>query len=231
MIKPTDRFFAPIARWRAVAKRSVDIIGAAGLIPVMAPFWLGLMILIRLDSPGPVLFRQVRVGRQGRLFTLYKLRSMVHGAEDATGPVWAKDPDPRETRVGRFLRRYGLDETMQLINILKGEMSFVGPRPERPFFVEQLKHELVGYSLRTLIKPGLTGWAQVHMKRRYDLSVHDVRTKLVYDLEYIGRQSFCLDLLILLKTVTVFTGRRQSSEAPPSFSSAARPSRKSVQVS
>ena len=148
MIKPTDRFFAPIARWRAVAKRSVDIIGAAGLIPVMAPFWLGLVILIRLDSPGPVLFRQVRVGRQGRLFTLYKLRSMVRGAEDVTGPVWATDPDPRETRVGRFLRRYGLDETMQLINILKGEMSFVGPRPERPFFVERLKHELVGYSLR-----------------------------------------------------------------------------------
>lgn len=186
-----------------MVKRALDILSACMLFPLLIPLWIVLGILIKLDTRGPVVFRQVRVGKDGRTFTLYKLRSMVHGAEDETGPVWATDPDPRETRVGRYLRRYGLDETLQVINILRGEMSFIGPRPERPFFVAKLKQEIPGYTLRTLVRPGLTGWAQVNMKHRYDLSIEDVRTKIFYDLDYIHGQSTWFDLMILTKTISM----------------------------
>jgi lipopolysaccharide/colanic/teichoic acid biosynthesis glycosyltransferase len=202
----------PLAGWRATAKRLLDLGGACLLFPLLLPLWGLLAVLIRLDSPGPALFRQVRIGKNGRPFTLYKLRSMIHNAEEATGPVWAKTPDPRETRTGRYLRRYGVDETLQVINILRGDMSFVGPRPERPFFVDQFERQVSGYALRLLVKPGLTGWAQVQMGHRYDLSIQDVRTKLFYDLEYILCQSFRLDIRILVRTTVMLIGRRGSGK-------------------
>ena len=198
----------PITGGRAVLKRSLDILLSCVLTPFLIPLWLVLGLLIKLESTGPVIFRQTRIGRGGRPFTLYKLRSMVQGAEDKTGPVWAVEPDPRETRVGHYIRRYGLDETLQIINILKGEMSLVGPRPERPFFVDKLKRSITGYTVRTLVRPGLTGWAQVHMKHRYDATVTDVRTKLIFDLAYIRQQSFRFDLVILVKTVAILLRRR-----------------------
>lgn len=230
MTGESDRPVFPLTGWRAAGKRILDLFVACLLLPLLVPLWITLAVIIRMDSFGPVLYRQVRVGKKGQLFTLYKLRSMIYGAEDLTGPVWAQDPDQRETRVGRYLRRYGLDETLQVVNVLRGDMSLVGPRPERPFFVEQFKKTVPGYAGRLLVKPGITGWAQTHMKHRYDVSVHDVRTKLTYDLEYIRFQSVWFDMLILLKTVTMFTGRGRKSESPPPLSSAAEPSRASVQI-
>jgi lipopolysaccharide/colanic/teichoic acid biosynthesis glycosyltransferase len=152
-------------------------------------------------SPGPVLFRQARVGKDGKVFMLYKFRSMSVDAEQLTGPVWASEGDPRITRVGRLLRKIRLDETPQMFNVLRGDMSFIGPRPERPIFVNQLKEQIPFYILRFAVKPGITGWAQV--KYPYGSTVEDAQEKLQYDLYYIKNMSIFLDLLILLKSVQV----------------------------
>jgi lipopolysaccharide/colanic/teichoic acid biosynthesis glycosyltransferase len=152
-------------------------------------------------SPGPVLFRQARVGKDGKVFMLYKFRSMSVDAEQLTGPVWASADDPRVTRVGRLLRKIRLDETPQMFNVLRGDMSFIGPRPERPVFVNQLKEQIPFYALRFAVKPGITGWAQV--KYPYGSTVEDALEKLQYDLHYIKNRSIFLDLLILLKSVQV----------------------------
>jgi lipopolysaccharide/colanic/teichoic acid biosynthesis glycosyltransferase len=157
--------------------------------------------LIKLDSRGSVIYRQERVGEKSRSFQLIKFRTMVQDAENGTGPVWAGTNDPRVTRVGRYLRRYRIDELPQFLNVLKGEMNLVGPRPERPEFVKTLEKEIPYYSLRHTIKPGVTGWGQV--KHSYSGNIDESREKLAYDLFYIKNRTFMFELYILFKTVKV----------------------------
>src|SRR6185369_367169 len=181
---------------RVVIHRLVALIGAVLSLPIA----LLTAILIKIDSRGPVLYRQERVGKNGRPFTLMKFRSMRTDAEK-DGPVWASTGDNRTTRVGRVIRKARIDEIPQFWNILKGEMSFVGPRPERPHFVAQLAEEITFYQQRHLIAPGLTGWAQI--KYPYGSSIEDARQKLQYDLFYIKNQSLFLDAIVLFETVKI----------------------------
>jgi lipopolysaccharide/colanic/teichoic acid biosynthesis glycosyltransferase len=166
-----------------------------------APVLAVVAALIKLDSAGPVFYGQDRVGRGGRTFRLYKLRTMHKDAEKVSGPVWAISRDPRVTRVGAFLRKARLDELPQVFAVLRGEMSFVGPRPERPFFVQQLKTQIPFYGLREAVKPGITGWAQIRYP--YGSSVEDARSKLEYDLYYVQHQSLFLDLAICFHTAKI----------------------------
>jgi len=169
----------------------------AGLLLVLlAPLMAVIALLVRLDSPGPVLFRQVRVGKDGRKFVVLKFRTMREGAEKETGPVWAVPNDPRCTRVGKWLRRLSLDELPQLWNVLKGEMSLVGPRPERPEFVEEFERRVPRYGRRHKVKSGMTGWAQVNGLRG-NVPIEE-RTK--YDLYYVENWSLLLDLKIMVRT-------------------------------
>lgn len=179
-------------------KRGFDIILASLGLIFFLPLLPFLALLIYLDHPGPIFYTQLRVGRNGRLFKLYKLRSMIPEAEKK-GPQWAQKNDPRITRIGRFLRRTHLDEFPQLFNIIKGDMSVVGPRPERPEFVEELSKEIPFFRLRHMVKPGMAGWALV--KYGYAASKEDTLFKLQYDLYYIKNWSLWLDIVILLKTV------------------------------
>ena len=165
------------------------------------PLLLIVAVLIKLDSRGPALYRQERVGFEGKTFTLYKFRSMRRDAELAGVPEWASIDDPRTTRIGRFIRFTRIDELPQLFNVLRGDMSIIGPRPERPYFVNRLATEIPFYSARHCVKPGITGWAQVNAP--YGASTEDTRTKLRYDLYYIKHCSFRLDVLILLRTIRV----------------------------
>jgi sugar transferase (PEP-CTERM system associated) len=182
-------------------KRVIDVAASAALLVVSAPLLALLAILIPLDSPGPVLYRQRRVGFRGKPFDLLKLRTMAVDAE-AGGPVWASDgKDPRVSRLGRFLRLTRLDELPQLLNVLRGEMSFVGPRPERPHFVEQLRTVIPYYDARHEVKPGITGWAQV--KFGYGSSLEDAERKLEYDLYYVKHMSWVFETGILLYTAKV----------------------------
>jgi lipopolysaccharide/colanic/teichoic acid biosynthesis glycosyltransferase len=211
-------------RVEAFILRALNVILAAGALIVLAPLILLLALLVRLDSPGPVFYRQQRVGLDrrapgergpsggrrvsdmgGQPFLIMKFRSMRTDAEAQSGPVWAQDNDPRVTRVGRFLRRTRLDELPQFWNVLRGEMSIVGPRPERPQFVQQLREEIGHYPLRHQVPPGITGWAQVN--RRADQTVDDVRIKVDYDLEYLQRRSLMFDIWIMLKTLPVMFER------------------------
>ena len=189
----------------AAVQRCADIVLSLVLLVFTLPLMLLTVVLIRLDSPGPALYRQERVGLYGRPFTVLKFRSMRTDAE-ARGPVWAAQRDPRVTRIGSFIRLTRIDELPQLINVLRGEMSFIGPRPERPHFVEQLERALPFYRDRALVKPGLTGWAQVN--HPYGASVEDARAKLSYDLYYVKHRSLLLDLLILVATVRVVLFQR-----------------------
>ncbi|HYY99436.1 MAG TPA: TIGR03013 family XrtA/PEP-CTERM system glycosyltransferase, partial [Pyrinomonadaceae bacterium] len=190
------------AALRTAAHRCVALAGALASLPVA----LLTALLIKLDSPGPVLYKQERVGKNGRPFTIMKFRSMRTDAE-RDGPVWAsKNGDARTTRVGRVIRKIRVDEIPQFWNILKGEMNFVGPRPERPHFVKQLAEEVPYYEQRHLIPPGLTGWAQI--KYPYGASIEDARQKLQYDLYYVKNQSLLLDAVIMFETVkTILFGR------------------------
>jgi exopolysaccharide biosynthesis polyprenyl glycosylphosphotransferase len=173
---------------------------------VLSPVLGVLALLIRLSSPGPAFFRQERMGLDGRSFWVWKFRSMYDEAERDTGPIWAREDDPRCTPVGRFLRRSNLDEIPQLWNVFCGDMSLVGPRPERPFFVEQLTQEIPFYSVRHSVKPGVTGWAQV--RYQYGSTVEDSQQKLQYDLYYVKNHALFLDLQIMLETVrVVLTGK------------------------
>jgi sugar transferase (PEP-CTERM system associated) len=186
---------------RALVHRGVALFGGLVSLPVA----LLTALLIKLESPGPVLYKQERVGENGRTFTIMKFRSMRSDAE-RDGPVWAQASDARVTRVGRVIRKIRVDEIPQFWNILKGEMNFVGPRPERPHFVRQLAEEIPFYEQRHLTRPGLTGWAQI--KYPYGASVEDARQKLQYDLYYIKNQSLLLDAIILFETVkTILFGR------------------------
>jgi lipopolysaccharide/colanic/teichoic acid biosynthesis glycosyltransferase len=217
-----------------IAKRSVDIVGALVGMILTLPVWLILPILIKLDSPGPVFYSQTRVGLdrrrnsrrycqrtdseerrrrerrqedyQGSVFRMFKFRTMVDNAEGSSGPVWATTNDPRITRLGAFMRKSRLDEIPQFLNVLSGEMSLVGPRPERPKFVADLAEEVEDYTRRLEAKPGVTGLAQV--ESGYDSSLSTVTEKVKYDLEYIDNWSLWLDIKILLRTVVVvLTGR------------------------
>lgn len=186
---------------RALRKRVFDILVSLVLSFLTAPIMLMTAIVIRLESQGPVIYRQGRVGRDGKVFELLKFRSMRVDAEEAGKPQWARAGDARITRVGRFLRKTRIDELPQILNVLRGEMSFVGPRPERPFFVEQLTQEVPFYAARHSVKPGITGWAQVRFT--YGASVSDGARKLRYDLYYVKNHSFLLDIAILVRTVRV----------------------------
>lgn len=219
--------FLSLSRIRPISptmKRAVDIALGMGLLVVAAPIMGGIALLIKILSPGPIFYRQERLTRNGESFQIFKFRTMVPNAEAATGAVWAQEDDPRITRIGRFLRRWRLDELPQLFNVFRGDMSLVGPRPEREIFVSDFlqkvpvfrrsrrKGDAEGtnffdgwreainlYSTRLLVKPGITGWAQV--KYPYAASLEETQAKFEYDLYYIKRQSLLFDLAILLRTV------------------------------
>jgi lipopolysaccharide/colanic/teichoic acid biosynthesis glycosyltransferase len=207
ILSAPSRAVASIAtgRVRSVAsadalRRARDVACCLLLLALMLPLMLLVACLIKAESPGPVLYRQDRVGLHGRVFTLLKLRSMRLDAE-AGGPCWAAQRDRRVTRIGGFIRICRIDELPQLINVLRGDMSLIGPRPERPFFTEQLTQVIHQYDERTRVLPGITGWAQVSYP--YGASVEDARVKLNYDLYYIRNQTMQFDLLILFATVRV----------------------------
>ncbi len=197
---------ALVRRRYAWFKRSFDVLGALIGLVLVAPFLALVVLLVRATSRGPAIFTQDRLGKDGRIFQMYKLRTMVQDAEKATGPVWAKADDPRVTPLGRWLRKSHFDEVPQLFNVLKGQMSLIGPRPERPELVKELSHQISGYSKRLQVAPGLTGLAQVWSC--YDQSLQDVRRKIKYDLLYIRQMCLTADLGILLRTVyLVSTGQ------------------------
>jgi lipopolysaccharide/colanic/teichoic acid biosynthesis glycosyltransferase len=215
--------------WKAMTKRSLDLLGAGVGLVLALPFFLVIPILIKLDSPGPIFYFQERVGldrrrrprrvlgahgsadrrsldrrsvnHSGQVFKLIKFRSMMQNAERSCGPVWASKNDPRVTRLGRFLRRSRIDELPQLVNVLKGEMSLVGPRPERPHFVFKFCDRFENYPYRHRVKPGITGLAQV--EQGYDCDENNVSQKVEYDLNYIRRWTPLLDFQILVRTVAV----------------------------
>jgi sugar transferase (PEP-CTERM system associated) len=199
----TDGF--EIGAGKLLVRRFVSFgVSLTGLI-LCLPIIPIVMILVRLTSPGPIFFKQVRVGRHGRTFEVIKFRTMREDAE-SDAAIWATENDPRITPLGRFLRSSRLDEIPQLWNVLKGEMSFVGPRPERPEFVEWLKREIPFYELRHMIRPGITGWAQV--RYHYGASLEEARRKLEYDLYYVKHLSLGLDLLIMFETIKTIMLRR-----------------------
>ncbi len=197
---------APLYGWSAVLKRTLDLLVSAVALVLSAPLMATITLLIKLSSPGPVLYRQQRMGLDCRPFTLLKFRSMHADAEPPGVPIWSTKNDDRCTRVGTWLRRLSLDELPQLINVLKGEMSLVGPRPERPEFIEQFRRGIPRYMLRHKIQAGMTGWAQIHGYRG-DTSIAE---RLRYDLEYIQRWSLLLDVKILLLTLVKGFVHRQA---------------------
>ncbi|HWQ00318.1 MAG TPA: undecaprenyl-phosphate glucose phosphotransferase [Vicinamibacterales bacterium] len=187
----------PLRGFNSVLKRLIDIaISAAALVLFALPMAV-IAVLVRLTSPGPILYRQERMGLDGRAFTVYKFRSMYADAEEVTGPVWAREDDPRCTPLGRWLRRWDLDELPQFWNVLKGDMSIVGPRPERPYFVQQFKQRIPQYMLRHKVKAGITGWAQVNGWRGNT----SIEKRIEYDLYYIENWSVALDLKIMWLTL------------------------------
>lgn len=213
---------APTASERL--RRALNFVLALLGLVLAAPILLFTALLIKLTSPGPVIYTQLRVGldrrtpalddqnrrRQadigGKPFRIYKFRTMNTNAEKGTGAVWAQNDDPRVTRIGRYLRQYRLDELPQLVNVLRGEMNIVGPRPERPTIFQQLREHIDEYPLRQRAKPGITGLAQIN--HHYDRSIEDVRTKVRYDLEYIEKQGVKEDLRIMFRTIPVMLFRR-----------------------
>ncbi len=189
-----------------LTRRLVSILVAGSALVILLPVLPLIALSVKLSSPGPVLFKQKRVGRRGEIFTVYKFRTMRQDAEAATGAVWATKNDPRITRIGNFMRKTRLDEIPQLWNVLKGDMSFVGPRPERPEFVQWLTEQIPYYNLRHIIRPGLTGWAQV--RYQYGATLEETKQKLEYDLYYIKHMSVALDLLIMFETLKTVLLRR-----------------------
>jgi sugar transferase (PEP-CTERM system associated) len=189
------------SRTRRFIKRTLDLILALILLLIFLPLIMVIAILIKIDSKGPAIFSQERVGEKKKIYRMHKFRSMVEDAEASSGPVWAEDDDARITRLGKIIRKFRFDELPQLLNVLKGQMSFVGPRPERPVFVEELEKKIPYFSERSSVKPGITGWAQVC--RGYGASVQDAIEKLNYDLFYIKNMSFLMDLMIVLRTIKI----------------------------
>ncbi len=187
--------------WEKKLKRLMDIIVSLIIILISMPIWLFTALAIKLESKGPVFFTQERCGQNGSVFRMIKFRSMRRDAEKLTGPVWSQKDDPRITGVGKIIRKVRIDEIPQMINVLTGEMSLVGPRPERPFFVEKLAGEIPYYKRRLKVRPGVTGWAQV--KHKYDETIEDVKIKLRYDLFYIENMSLRMDFKIIFRTIFV----------------------------
>ncbi|MEN3046174.1 MAG: undecaprenyl-phosphate glucose phosphotransferase [Candidatus Hydrothermales bacterium] len=187
-------------------KRSFDIIFSLLFLIIFSPIFILVAILIKLTSKGPVFYKQDRVGKDGKIFKLYKFRTMYVGADNEKEPKFTTPCDPRVTKIGRILRRFSIDEIPQFINVLKGDMSIVGPRPERPYFVEKFKKEIPRYDERHRVKGGITGWAQVHGWRG-DTSIEE---RLRYDLYYIDNYSFLLDLKIILKTIVIFFSQKNA---------------------
>lgn len=185
-----------------IIKRVVDYAFAAVLAVVTLPLLAALAAIVRVTSRGPAFYTQTRVGKDGRLFKIIKLRTMYADAESRTGPVWAKQNDPRVTPFGVFLRDTHLDEIPQLFNVLKGDMSLVGPRPERPHFVDDFNRTIPHYAVRLRVRPGITGLAQV--RHKYDETFDDVKRKLAYDLLYMAKMCFMVDIQILLLTTRKF---------------------------
>lgn len=185
---------SPFFRWKAALERGLAAVLLVAALPLMGV----IVVVIRTTSAGPAIFRQVRVGRNGRLFTMYKFRTMVQSAEAKTGPVWAVANDPRLTRIGRIVRKTHLDELPQLWNVVRGEMGLVGPRPERPEFTHSLEAAIPGYANRLAVLPGITGLAQINLPPDSDLD--SVRRKLVLDLEYVRHGNLSIDLRVLLCT-------------------------------
>lgn len=202
----------PPASWDRMAKRAVDFLGAAAGLLALAPLFAAVSLAIAITSGRPILYRQDRVGQGGRIFRMLKFRSMRTDAEGQSGPIWASDRDDRCTRVGGWLRRTSVDELPQLFNVLVGEMSLVGPRPERPVFVDRFRATLADYDLRHAVPGGMTGWAQVHGWRGRT----SLRKRIQYDLDYIQRWSFWLDFRVLLMTVQhVAWGKTSWAKKPP----------------
>lgn len=191
--------------FRVATKRVFDIIVSIGILLVTVPIWLLAMLAIKLEDGGPVFYRQIRTGQNGRLVPLLKFRSMCVDAEKEGQPLWASPNDPRITRVGALVRRLRVDELPQVLNVLVGHMSFVGPRPERPAFVEELARTIPFYRERHFVKPGITGWAQVRYS--YGSSRSDAQQKLEYDLYYVKHHSLAFDLMVLLQTVEIILFR------------------------
>lgn len=187
--------------WEKKVKRVLDIFFSLVVLLVTFPVMLVISFIIKLGSKGPIIFKQNRTGQDSKNFNVYKFRSMVVDAEEKSGPVWSTKDDPRITGIGKFIRKVRIDEIPQMFNVLKGEMSLVGPRPERPFFVEKLAKEIPLYKRRLKVRPGVTGWAQV--KHKYDETIEDVHTKLRYDLFYIENMSLRMDFKILFRTIFV----------------------------
>jgi len=181
-------------------KRAVDVVASSIGLVLLMPLCLLIGLLIKVDSPGQVFYKQLRVGLSRQPYMIWKFRSMYSDAEKS-GPKWATKQDPRVSRVGRILRKLRIDELPQLYNVLRGEMSLVGPRPERPVFVEELRKEIPYYDIRHTVRPGVTGWAQIRF--RYGSSVEDSHTKLQYDLYYVKNMSLGLDMQILTETIRV----------------------------
>lgn len=203
-MNPSHLIFSDGFRTTAISrsiKRVFDVLFAVVGLALSFPMLILVPVLLKLDSKGPVLFKQKRVGEGEKIFTLYKFRTMVADAEKDSGPVWSQTGDTRITKLGKWLRKMRIDEIPQLFNVIHGDMSFIGPRPERKFFVESLKKQIPYYSERHCVKPGITGWAQVRYE--YGDSIEDAIEKLRYDLYYIKYQSISLDLLILLDTIKV----------------------------
>jgi Undecaprenyl-phosphate glucose phosphotransferase len=188
---------SPLYGWNRVLKRAFDLVGGALALALAAPVMLAIVVALKLTSPGPALYRQERMGVDGRRFRMLKFRTMRVDAEAQTGPVWATPDDPRRTWLGGFLRRWSLDELPQLLNVLRGEMSLVGPRPERPSFVEEFRRRVPGYMLRHKVKAGITGWAQINGWRGNT----SIERRIECDLYYIERWSLAFDLRILIQTI------------------------------
>ncbi len=224
-ITPLSPVLEPTWEWhrRARVRRYLNVVMALTLLVLLMPVMLVVAVLVKLTSPGPVLFTQTRVGIDrryvrpvgnwrrrvdygGQLFTIYKFRTMFVQKDWNRDQVWAQPDDPRVTPLGRVLRGFRLDELPQLVNVLRGDMNLVGPRPEQPKIFQDLRHQVHAYGLRQRVLPGITGWAQIN--HHYDRNLEDVRTKLSYDLEYVARQSLLHDAAILLRTVPVVLLRR-----------------------
>lgn len=187
----------PLQGWNLILKRAFDVTVSAFLLVVLSPVLVLISILVKRDSAGPVFYKQERIGLDGKRFLLIKFRTMIHDAERNTGPVWAKPDDPRVTRIGKWLRVHDLDELPQLLNVFRGDMSLVGPRPERPFFVEQFKEQLPRYMARHNVKSGITGWAQVNGYRQNS----SITERLKYDLFYVKNWTLWFDIKIILMTL------------------------------
>lgn len=197
-----------VTSWRSIVKRILDVLVAVTGLALSFPIMLMIALAIKLTSKGPVLYKQARIGRYGKIFNILKFRTMKVDAEKETGPIWAKANDPRIIPIGLFLRKAHLDELPQFFNVLKGEMSVVGPRPERPYFVSEFKKVIPHYAKRLYAKPGITGLAQ--LKRHYDESLSDVKKKLRYDILYVQKMCPILDVKLIALTfgeVVFRTGR------------------------